>query len=250
MNDLIQLFFPFHRHKAAPFFHDIIHIINSSNKGFNELFLAAQFRAGIHSFLNGDENLLVITVGIMVFLHQHQDVIDIDFNLADQFNLKNDVVGDVLFLALCTVYPLIPQILIPAQIILQVPLGDQFLPFELIKGQQQVAHPKDGSKEGDKLFLILLPLDPWFRQGELFRQFGDHIHIAWPALPILGGVAVVVIIELVQQDNAPGLSIAKQRNGGIHPLLQVAEADDVAEGLDGVQDAVGTAKGLDEAMHL
>ena len=54
----------------------------------------------------------------------------------------------------------------------------------------------------------------------------------------------------MQQDNAAGLSVAKQRNGGIHPLLQVAETDDVAEGLDGVQNAVGAAKSLDEPVHL
>ena len=96
----------------------------------------------------------------------------------------------------------------------------------------------------------MLPLDPGFSQGELLRQFGDHIHIARLVLPILGGVAVVIIIELVQQDNTSRLLIAKQRNGGIYPLLQVAETDDISKGFDGIEDAVGAAESLNEPVHL
>ena len=102
---------------------------------------------------------------------------------------------------------------------------------------------------GNEILLILFPLDPGLGQWELLCQFVDHVHIARLVLPILGGVAVVVIIELVQQDDAAGLPVAKQRNSRIHPLLQVAEADDVAEGLDGIQDAVGAAEGLDAVSY-
>ena len=37
------------------------------------------------------------------------------------------------------------------------------------------------------------------------------------------------------QHNAPGVFIAKERNRVVGALLQVAETDDIAEGLDGVQ---------------
>lgn len=69
----------------------------------------AQFRTGVHCFEDCDKHFLVIAVRIVVFLHQKQDVIYIDLDLLDQFDFKNDVIGDVLFFATgLAVFPLIP----------------------------------------------------------------------------------------------------------------------------------------------
>ena len=65
---------------------------------------------------------------------------------------------------------------------------------------------------------------------------------------LLVHITVVVVRIFAQQNDAASIFISKQRNCRIHPLLQVAEADDVAEGLDGIQDAVGAAESLDEAV--
>ena len=107
-NDLGQFLFPFRRHKTVPLGHHIIHIIDTGNKGLDELLLAPQFGAGIHRLLYGDQDLLVITVGIVVLLHQHQDIVDIDLDLADQLDLKDDVIRNILFLSLEALGPLIP----------------------------------------------------------------------------------------------------------------------------------------------
>ena len=109
--------------------HHIIHVIDTGDKCLNELLLAPQFGAGIHRLLDGNKDFLIITVGIVVLLYQHQDIINVDLDLADQLNFKDDIIGNVLFLAFCTVYPLVPQILVAAQIVLQIPFGDDFLAF-------------------------------------------------------------------------------------------------------------------------
>ena len=51
-------------------------------------------------------------------------------------------------------------------------------------------------------------------------------------------VAVVVAVRL-EQDDAAGLLVPEQRKRVVDRLLEVAEADDVAVGLDRVEDSVG-----------
>ena len=170
-------------------------------------------------------------MGVVVLLHQHEDVIDVDLDLTDEFHLKNDVVGDVLLVALAPLQPVVPQVLVPAQIVLQISLVQQFLLGKLIEGGEQVAHPQDGTEQGDKRLLVLLAFNAWVGQRELGGQFLDHIHVAGLVLAVGSGIAVVVIPELAQQHDTAGIFVAKEGDGRIHPLLQVAETDDVAEGL-------------------
>ena len=83
-DDLRQLLFPFFGDKTVPFDHHIVHIVDACNEFFYNLFLTAKLRACIHSLLNGNENLLVVAMGVMVLLHQHQNVVYIYFYLADE----------------------------------------------------------------------------------------------------------------------------------------------------------------------
>ena len=69
-------------------------------------------------------------------------------------------------------------------------------------------------------------------------------------LVIRADESVVVILEGLQQHNTGSVLVAKERDGVIHPLLQIAEAYDVAKGLDAVQNTVGPAEGLDQTVHL
>ena len=170
--------------------------------------------------------------------------------MANQFDFKDDIVGNILFFTFRTVYPLVSQVLIAPQVILEVPFRNQFLAFKVIEGKQQVPHPKDGTKESDEVFLVVFAFNPRIRQRELLCQFIDHIYIALLILSVFRSIAVVIISELMQQDNTAGLSIAEQRNRSVHPFLQVSEADNVSKRLDGVQNTIGTAEGLNEAMHL
>lgn len=250
LDQLLQCLFPLGADITVPLGHYIIHIVDACNKVLNQALFAAQFGAGIHSAADGNEHFFVVAVGIVELLHQHEDVIDVDLDLADEFHLKDDVVGDVLLVALGPLQPLVPQILIPAQIVLQIPFLQQFLAGKLIKGGEQVAHAQNGAEQRNKLFLVLLAHNAGFRERELGGQFLDHIHIARLILAVGGGITVVIIPELAQQHNTAGVFVAKQGDGRIHPFLQVAETDDIAEGLDRIQDAVGAAEGLDQPVHF
>ena len=49
----------------------------------------------------------------MILLDENQNVVNVDFNLLDEFDFKNDVVGDVFFIpADFAIFPFIPQVLI------------------------------------------------------------------------------------------------------------------------------------------
>ena len=245
LDQLYQGLFPLCADIAVPLGHHVVHLVDTRDKVFDQLLFAAQLGAGIHGTADGNEHFLVVAVGIVVLLHQHEDVIDVDLDLADEFHLKDDVVGDVLLVAMAPLQPLIPQVLVPAQIVLQIPLVQQFLLGKLIEGGEQVAHSKNGAEQSDECLLVLFSLNARVGQRELGGQFLDHIHVAGLFPAVSGGIAVVVIPELAQQHDAAGVFVAKEGDGRIHPLLQVAETDDVAEGLDRIQNAVGAAERLD-----
>lgn len=63
-------------------------------------------------------------------------------------------------------------------------------------------------------------------------------------------VAVVIILEGLEQHDAARVLVAEERYRVIHALLQVAEADDIAEGLYAVQYAVRAAERLYQSVHL
>ena len=60
-------------------------------------------------------------------------------------------------------------------------------------------------------------------------------------------LAVVVVVGLEQHD-AASVPVAEERERVVGGLLEVAEADDVAVGLDRVQDPVGAGERLDQAV--
>lgn len=61
-------------------------------------------------------------------------------------------------------------------------------------------------------------------------------------------IAVIVFIIGFQQDDAAGFLVAKEGDGFIGGLLQIVDANNVAEGLDRIKNAVGTGKGLQKPM--
>ena len=114
---------PLFHHIAVPFIHNIIHVIDSRDKIFNKLFLTAQFRTGINCFMNGNQHFFILAVSIMVLFYEHKNIVNVDFYLPDQFNLKYDIICDIrTFLSFP--FPFIPQVLITSEVILQIPLWD------------------------------------------------------------------------------------------------------------------------------
>ena len=64
------------------------------------------------------------------------------------------------------------------------------------------------------------------------------------------GILLQVFVVGLENDDAAGLRVAEKADSPVHGLLEVAEADDVAVALHGVEDTVGAAEGLDQAVHL
>ena len=64
----------------------------------------------------------------------------------------------------------------------------------------------------------------------------------------LRGVLIEVLRVRLQEYNAASIPVAEQLKRGIRLVFQIAERDDVAVGLHGVEDAVGSRVGLDEPV--
>ena len=57
-------------------------------------------------------------------------------------------------------------------------------------------------------------------------------------------------MQAAHQHDAARVPVSKQRDRLVRPLLQIAEADDVAKRLDGIEDAVGAGIRLDKPVHF
>ena len=82
------------------------------------------------------------------------------------------------------------------------------------------------------------------------QQFGDELLVAPDVLPVIVLIAMVVVLEFAQEHQSARLLVAKKRDALVRPPFQIAEADDVAEGLFGVEDAIGSGEGLQQTVHL
>ena len=192
-----------------------------------------------------------MAVRIVILLDQHQDIVNIDFNLFDQFDFKDDIIGDILFFSGgLAVFPFIANVLIPAEIILQVSFRKNLISCELIKRGQQVAHTQDGAKQNHEFPLLLFAGNAFLREGKFCGQFFYHIGVAGMVFSFVILVAVIIILIAAHQYNAARIFITKEGNGFICALLQAAEADNVTEGLDGIQDAVCAGKSLNQPVHF
>ena len=68
--------------------------------------------------------------------------------------------------------------------------------------------------------------------------------------PVVILIAVPVIIEALEQNNAARILISKESDCIIRSLLQITEADNVAVGFNGIQDTVGSGVGLNQSVHF
>ena len=169
---------------------------------------------------------------VVVFLDQHQDIVNVDLYLSHQFDFEYDVVRNIFFVAVIALPPFVVQVLVAAQIVLEIQVGQDLPALELIEGGEQVPHPQDRAKQRDEVPLILLPGNARFAQRKTLGQFRDHAGVSGVNFAVCIGITIIIIAEFAQHHDAAGVGIAKQADSCIHPLLQVAEADDVAKPLD------------------
>jgi hypothetical protein len=129
----------------------------------------------------------------MKFGHQHQDIIDIDLVLADQFNLKDDIVVDFFFVAFFVFCQILIQIDIKALVILEFTNSQQLIAFEIIKSSEDIFQTQDSTKQADEVFLILLA-DNRLAKRIVFLQYFNELGIARLMLAIFIKAIIVGLI--------------------------------------------------------
>ena len=162
------LFLP--HHKVSPLQENIFNIIDSGNEVLNQSLFAPQLRAGVYGFPDGNQNLFIVAVRIVILFYQQQNIVNIDLDLPDQLYLKDNIIiniGAGPFLS--TFGPLVFQILIPSKIVLQIPLRQNIAMPELIEGRQNIPQPQYRTEKRNEIFLILLSNDLRLRQRKPFR---------------------------------------------------------------------------------
>ena len=79
-------------------------------------------------------------------------------------------------------------------------------------------------------------------------QLGNQVFVAVVVFAVLV-IAIVIGFIVFQQNDTTRIAVTKQGNGFVGFLLQIAEADNVAVCLYGVQDAVRARERLYQAVH-
>ncbi len=117
------------------------------------------------------KNFLVLAVGFTIRLNQHEDIVDIDFHLPDQFGFKHDIVGDVFLL------PFLAfgfQVDISALVVLKIRFRQDFLSFEVIERRQDIANSKYRAEQAEEKLLLLFPHNGPV-QGKVCQKLLNHL---------------------------------------------------------------------------
>jgi len=69
-NDSRQILLLMPYHKVPPLQENIFNIVDPGNKVLDQGLFASQLWAGVHGFPNGNQNLLILAVGVVIFLYQ------------------------------------------------------------------------------------------------------------------------------------------------------------------------------------
>ena len=247
-NDRVDLFFLLLSHKLTPIVKDVVHLICVSDEGLDQLLLAAQLGAGVNRAADIDDNLFIFAIAVFVLLDEHEDIIDVDLDLLDQLDLKDDVLCDIFLIAVLFLLPFVAQILISTKVGLQIALRDQLFPCEIIKRAEKIPHPQHSAEQQDEVTLILLAYYSGFSQRESLEQLLNHIDVTGLILALFIDIAVVIVLEALEQHYTAGFSVAEERDRILDTLLQTPEAHDIAEGLDLVQNTVGAGERLNQAV--
>ena len=80
---------------------------------------------------------------IMVFGYEFEDVVDVHFDLFDQFGFEDDVVVDDFLVGFLMRTPLLVEIDVHALVVLQVAQAQHIFVGEIVEGLQDVAQPQD-----------------------------------------------------------------------------------------------------------
>ena len=139
------------------------------------------------------------------------------------------------------------KVKIAALVVLHITRGKQLIAREIVKRGKDIPHSQNCAKQCDEVFFILLP-DNRLTQREFILQFGNQFFVAVVVFAVLV-IAIVIGFIVFQQNDTTRIAVTKQGNGFVGFLLQIAEADNVAVCLYGVQDTVRARERLYQAVH-
>ena len=131
---------------------------------------------------------------------------------------------------------LLIEVEVDALVVLQLAFSEDLVAGELVERHEDVAQPEDLSEQGDEPLLLVLSDDP-DTEREVVLELDDALRVF--------GLVVAVRLE---QDDAARILVAEQRQGVVGRLVQVPEGDDVAVGLDRVEDPVGARVRLEKPV--
>lgn len=74
----------------------------------------------------------------MVFGNEEEDVVDVDFDLFDEFEFEYDVVVDVFFVGVFADAEVLVDVDVGALVVLEVTGGEDFVAGEVVEGGEDV----------------------------------------------------------------------------------------------------------------
>ncbi len=149
LDDLREIVFFLFQNKGEPVVLDLGVDVDAADEGLDEFFLAAEFDAGGDGAFDGAEDGFVGAVGIVVFGHELEDVVDIDFDLFDEFELEDDVVVDVFFVDLLADADIVVDIEVGALVVLKVAGAEDLVAGEVVEGGEDVSQAENDAEEAD-----------------------------------------------------------------------------------------------------
>ena len=132
-DDLFQLLLLLLLHITLPIAVNIRCSVDGVDKAVDHVLFAAQLDAGVNRPVDGSQDAFVLAVRFMVLHDKHQNVVDVDLHLPDEFNFEGNIIVDILFVPVCFRTIRLIKIEIHALVILKIPLREKFVPGKLIK---------------------------------------------------------------------------------------------------------------------
>ena len=132
-DDLLQLLLFLLLHITLPIAVNIRCSVDGVDKAVDQVLFAAQLDAGIDRPINGSQDAFVLAVRFMVLHDKHQNVVDVDLHLPDEFNFEGNIIVDILFVPVCFRAIRLIKVEIHALVILKIPLRQDFIACKLVK---------------------------------------------------------------------------------------------------------------------
>ena len=99
-DDLFQLLLFLLLHITLPIAVNIRCGVDRTNKAVDQVLFAAQLDAGIDRPVDGSKDAFILAVRFMVLHDQHQNVVNVDLHLPDEFDLEGNIIVDVFFVSI------------------------------------------------------------------------------------------------------------------------------------------------------